>query len=408
MLSAPDLSRVLERVWPRVVDLGLDPGHVHFELVDTQTIADLAASGGLPARYGHWSFGKSRARLKTSFDYGLTQIYELVINHRPAYAFVDRSVSVPQALMIVAHVAAHADFFRHHRGFCDVKPDMIAVAARHRRRIAKLSQTYGIGEVESLIDAAHVLADFTGEQLDRAGIGQRADDVLGQAALFAPRLQDWEREVLAVVWDEARYFWPQQVTRMANEGYATFCHAEILHNLRLTPEEAWQTAHLAAQITAPTPPQLNPYQLGCRLYQEIFAHGGWEAVFGARTLYDDVGLVRAFFSQAVADSVRLALYRERDREPLGQLIPVHEQQRQLMTEFDRGGMPRITVEQPGPGEWVLRHHDDGRDLDFAELPMALKMVSERIFKGPVVLWTMRQGVRRRVMHDGIDFRDEAV
>lgn len=408
MLTSDALARACDRVMPVAEALQLSPGPIHFELVPPEAVPVLAANDGLPIRYGHWSFGKSQQRLKTAFDFRLTQIYELVINHVPAYAFIDQRCTPAQALMIVAHVTAHADFFRHHRGFSELARDMVAVASRHRRTIDALRQQFGIQAVESLLDAAHILVEFSGDGLTRNSIGCAADDVLGQIAVYAPRLVDWEREVLSIVWEESRYFWPQRLTRTANEGYATFCHQAMLQQMPLSGDEQWETAYLHAQIVQVTPPQLNPYRLGRLLFEEAYRMGDWAAVWEARDVYDDVGLVRAYFTEAVAERAGLVVYRERDQELLAHREPPDVLQRQLITDLDRAGLPRLVVEDARGGELVLRHHYDGRDLDFGELPFALKAISERIWKGPVLLWTARQGVRHRVRHDGREWSDQAV
>ncbi len=408
MLNEQDLQRLVERVLPVAESLGLEPGHVHFEMVSPSAIQLLASHGGLPVRYGHWSFGKSHERLKTAFDYRLTQIYELVINSVPAYAFVDETVSAPQALMIVAHVLAHADFFRHHRAFEELPRDMVARAALHRRHMARYREKYGDAAVESLLDAAHVLADFSGESLTRAPIGERTDDVLGYIARKAPRLLPWERDVLAMVWEEARYFWPQQVTKIANEGFATFFHTDILRHMDLSAEESWETARLNAQIVQVNPPQLNPYRLGYLLFRDAFAEGGYDAVFSARNLYDDVGLVRAYLSDELIARAGLALYREREAEPEPRQAAPAEMRQRLVNDLDRAGLPRLTVEHSDALSLTLRHLHDGRDLDVAQLPFALKQVAERIWQGPVTILTMRQRVPHRMTHDGQEWTDQVV
>lgn len=407
MLTADILNRVCDRVFSKAQSLSLEPGHIHFELVPPSAIQALASQGGLPVRYGHWSFGKSKQRLKTSFDFRMTKIYELVINHVPTYAFIDQTATPAQALMIVAHVTAHADYFRHHRGFLNVPSDMVSIASRHRRQIEEYRQQFGFDAVESLLDAAHILADFSGDGLSHESLGSTQTDLLGHVAQAAPRLKDWERNVLAMVWSEARYFWPQQLTRTANEGYATFCHLKILHQMPLSAAESWETAQLHAGIVQVTPPRLNPYHLGQLLYTQAFNQGGWRSVFEARDLYDDVGLVRAYLTDELAKSAGLAIFRERDVEPVGRLESSEVMRRQLIQDLDHAGLPRLAVEDMG-AELVLRHHYDGRDLDFAQLPFALKNVSQRIWKGPVVILTARQGVPHRVRHDGRDFSDQAV
>ncbi len=408
MLNGDQLARAAEQVFPVAERLGLSFGHIHFELVGPKTVQTLAANGGLPVRYRHWSFGKSRQRLKTAFDFRVTQIYELVINHVPAYAFVDQSCSPAQALMIVAHVAAHADFFRHHRGFSHLPRDMVSRAARHRRTLDGLRQRYGETSVETLLDSAHILADFSGETLGSASLGSRSDDVLGQVILNAPELAPWERQLLSLVWEEARYFWPQQITRIANEGYATFFHQTIMRELDLNPTQQWEAARLNAQIVQAIPPQLNPYRLGVLLYRQAVSRNGWDGLFDARDIFDDVGLVRTFFTEEVWQQAGLALYREREAQSTAHTLSFEETKRHLIQDLDRAGMPRLQVESSGARELVLRHRYDGRDLDFAELPFALKALSERIWKGPVSVLTMRQQVWHRASHNGRDWSDEAM
>lgn len=408
MLSESVLGTLVQRVFPHATQLGLEPGHVHFELVSSEFIRLAASQGGLPLRYGHWSFGKSQERLKTAFDYRWTQIYELVVNHVPAYAFIDASVSEAQALMIVGHVLAHADYFRHHRAFDQVPKDMITRSARHRHTIMAMRQKYGERQVENLLDGAHVLADFSGESLIRQALGKAPDDVLGYVIHHAQGLNDWERQVLALVWEESRYFWPQLVTKVANEGYATFCHREIMRRLDLNSEEAWETARLHAQIVQTQTPQLNPYQLGSLLFQQAYDAQGWEGVFEARRLYDDVGLVRAFLTPEVVDEAQLAVYRERDAKDEPTVLSAEETVQRLVRDLDRAGMPRLVVQgQDGPA-LVLRHLNDGRDLDFFELPFALELVARYVWKGPIVILTERQKVLHRVSHDGREWADQVV
>lgn len=408
MLRERDLSKILERVFPAAEALGLEPGHVHFELVSSDMIQMIASHNGLPVRYAHWSFGKSQQRLKTAFDYRITQIYELVVNHVPAFAFVDEAVSPSQALMIVAHVLGHADYFRHHRAFRELPSDMVSLAARHRRIMDEFRKIHGDAAVESLLDAAHVLAEFSGETLRAESIGEEPDDVLGFVARRAPRLEDWERQVLSLVWQEARYFWPQLVTKMANEGYASFFHTRILRQLDLSAQDSWETARLNAQIMQVVPPRLNPYHLGAMLYQEAYRRGGMPEVWWARDLYDDVGLVRAYLTDELMPQAGLAVYREHDADNQPRAASEEEVLSRLIADLDRAGLPRLVVDGSSDTHLTLRHLYDGRDLDFTQLPFALKQVAERIWKGSVTLLTMRQRVPHRVSHDGSDWVDQVV
>ncbi len=49
---------------------------------------------GMPGRFSHWTHGKMYQLQKTMYDYGLSKIYELVINNDPCYAYLMRSNSI--------------------------------------------------------------------------------------------------------------------------------------------------------------------------------------------------------------------------------------------------------------------------------------------------------------------------
>ena len=57
-----------------------------FELVDYEEVNMIAAYGGFPTRYPHWRFGMEYEQLAKTYSYGLTKIYEMVINNDPCYA----------------------------------------------------------------------------------------------------------------------------------------------------------------------------------------------------------------------------------------------------------------------------------------------------------------------------------
>src|SRR5262249_41598919 len=62
---------------------------------------------GFPTRYPHWSFGMSFEELKKGYDYGLSKIYEMVINNDPCYAYLMRSNLVVDQKLVMAHVYGH-------------------------------------------------------------------------------------------------------------------------------------------------------------------------------------------------------------------------------------------------------------------------------------------------------------
>lgn len=66
--------------------LSFDP--VIFEVVDWEQMAMLASYMGFPRRYPHWRWGNEYLRFKETYRYGLSKIYELVVNTKPVYAYL--------------------------------------------------------------------------------------------------------------------------------------------------------------------------------------------------------------------------------------------------------------------------------------------------------------------------------
>jgi spore cortex formation protein SpoVR/YcgB (stage V sporulation) len=67
----------------------------------------IASYGGFPVRYPHWRFGMEFMEMQKSYEYGLSKIYEMVINTDPSYAYLmDCNLVVDQKL-VMAHVFGH-------------------------------------------------------------------------------------------------------------------------------------------------------------------------------------------------------------------------------------------------------------------------------------------------------------
>src|SRR5207245_8911703 len=73
--------------WEEARSFGLDPFPTHFELVPATIMYELA-SYSLPGRFSHGTHGKAYHRQKMQYDFGLSKIYEMVVNTNPSYAFL--------------------------------------------------------------------------------------------------------------------------------------------------------------------------------------------------------------------------------------------------------------------------------------------------------------------------------
>jgi len=87
-IATPDeLSDACAHIWDVAWAMGLHPFPMHYEIVPSSILYEFGAYG-LPGRFSHWTHGKAYHQMKTMYDYGLSKIYELVINTNPCYAFL--------------------------------------------------------------------------------------------------------------------------------------------------------------------------------------------------------------------------------------------------------------------------------------------------------------------------------
>ncbi len=127
---------------------GLDFWEVSFEILDYKRMQEVAAFGGFPVRYPHWRFGMDFDRLSKSHVYGLSQIYEMVINNNPAYAYLLEGNSLVDQKMVIAHVLGHVDFFKNNICFSRTNRKMMDEMATHGNRIRRHMERFGVEEVE--------------------------------------------------------------------------------------------------------------------------------------------------------------------------------------------------------------------------------------------------------------------
>src|ERR1041385_5909512 len=147
-----ELERWIDMITEKAVEYGLDFYPTHFEVVPDYVIYELG-SYGLPARFSHWTFGRDYHRQKTSYEYGMSKIYEIVFNTDPCQAFLMDSNSMLSHKLTVAHVLGHSDFFRRNSYFGHTDRRMIEKARLHGQRLYDYEQQQGPLVVERFLDA---------------------------------------------------------------------------------------------------------------------------------------------------------------------------------------------------------------------------------------------------------------
>ncbi len=133
-------------------DFGLDFYPTVFEVLSYDRMNEIAAFGGFPTRYPHWRFGMEFERLAKSYEYGLSKIYEMVINNDPCYAYLQESNSVTDQKLVMAHVYGHSDFFKCNAWFSQTNRKMMDEMANHATRVRRHIERQGADTVERFTD----------------------------------------------------------------------------------------------------------------------------------------------------------------------------------------------------------------------------------------------------------------
>ena len=131
---------------------GLDFFPILYEVLDYKTMNEVAAYGGFPTRYPHWRFGMDYEQLSKSYEWGLSKIYEMVINNNPCVAYLLEGNSLVDQKLVMAHVYGHCDFFKNNYYFSHTDRRMIDVMANNASRIRRYMDRHGVSTVESFID----------------------------------------------------------------------------------------------------------------------------------------------------------------------------------------------------------------------------------------------------------------
>ncbi|HVJ50339.1 SpoVR family protein [Desulfitobacterium sp.] len=414
-------------------NLGLDFYPVHFEVCPAEALYTLGAYG-MPVRFAHWSFGKAFYRLKMQYDLNLSRIYELVINSDPAYAFLLEGNSLIQNKLVMGHVYAHVDFFKNNHYFQRTPRDMVERMAAHAEQIRKYELIYGREKVEQVLDAVlsiqeHV--DSCAYLASREGKGktlsslkkpsspyedlweegpqedlhekQEQEDLLLFIMENSSVLEEWERDIVSMIREESLYFFPQIETKIINEGWATFWHSRIMHELDLTDEEVVDFAVMHSQVVQPSRLALNPYYLGVKIWESLAEKNDMGYLFEVRETENDISFIRNHLDRELVEKLNLFNFRKVGAHWQVTDTAWEKVRNTLVQNLVNGGNPKIVVvdgDYEGKRVLYLRHAHEGLDLDLVYLEKTLLLVQklwgktanlETVIDGKKVLFECQNG-----------------
>ncbi len=444
-----------------------------FEIVNWRQLQAILARDGFPRRYEHWSFGQKFASQDIRDTYGLGRTYELVINTDPCVAYLLDSNSVQETRTVMAHVYFHNMFFKHNSYFKQTDRKMLARMGNHAERIRQYQNEIGPEPVERFLDLCLSLDNLIdphsviiqrdrGDSSRNTGLERRTresfeptrmqgpdymeryinpperlaeeverkrrehsekqrktpvspeQDVLLFLMKYAP-LDDWQQDILSIVRDESYYFAPQRMTKIMNEGWASYWHSKLMtqHLLPRYPSEMIDYCEFNAMVLAPNAKSINPYRLGVRLFRDIEerwnrgqfgrewndctdmterrtwdrkAGLGLEEMVSAMQTHNDLTFLDTYLTADFCAENQMYLY---ERDSRGNAHVTTEEFEQIKSYFRKGltnfGGPMLKVidsNHMNRGELVLLHTFEGQELDMALAKTTTKNL-EQLWGRPV-------------------------
>ena len=445
-------------------NFGLDTYPVQLEIITAEQMLDAYSSVGMPVGYGHWTFGKEFLSNEKRYKRGhMGLAYEIVINSNPCIAYLMEENTMTMQALVMAHAAyGHNSFFKNNYMFttwtnADAIIDYLLFAKNY---IADCEQRYGEETVELTLDSCHALKNFgvdrykrppslslqeeksrqkeresylqsqvnelwrtipVKEQKEEAAQEIRfpiepQENILYFIEKNAPLLEPWQREIVRIVRKISQYFYPQRQTQVMNEGWATFWHYTILHQMYdeglvtdgFIIEFLQSHTNVVFQPAFDSPyfSGINPYALGFAMMTDIrricekpteedlrwfpdIAGTDWnETLHSAMRNFKDESFIRQYLSPKLIREFRLFAILDDDQQSEIEVSAIHDEQgykhiRQALAEqYNLGSIePNIqayNVDVRGDRALTLRHTQYNR--------MPLDQSANEVLKHVARLW----------------------
>lgn len=441
-----DYDREIGKIAREEFKLDCYPNQI--EVIASEQMLDAYASLGLPIGYPHWSYGKEFIKNEQMYRRGMRGLaYEIVINSNPCIAYLMEENSVPMQALVIAHACyGHNSFFKGNYLFrqwtnADAIIDYMVFA---RNFVLQCEERYGHEAVENTLDSCHALMshgvdryrqptplsadeerlrqrereDYAWKQYDeiwrtlpsRNGNGrdrgeaesvyppEPQENLLYFVEKHAPKLEPWQRELVRIVRKMAQYFYPQGLTKVMNEGWATFWHYTLLNRLydKGLVNDGFMLEVLSSHTNVVTQRGydqrgyggINPYALGFAMMTDIrricehptaedrawfpdIAGGDWLKVLDfAMRNYKDESFIGQFLSPHLIREFHLFAIADRESDDHLLVDSIHNEQgyrrvRQLLSQqYNRDSLvPDIQVvryDHRGDRSLSLRHRQHRR------------------------------------------------
>jgi len=414
--TTSDLVRWDNKIIRIAENLGLDWHPIDYEIIDYQEMLGAMAYTGLPTHYRHWSYGKEYERTHTLYNMGQTGLpYEMIINSNPSIAYLMRESALHTHILTMAHCVGHSDFFKNNRMFANTNPNNIINSFKSAAKYVKSlieDPSIGINKVEKILDAAHSikyqvprypgikyksheerlqvekeLMDSTPDyapDLEKVPLDPEYN-VLQFIADHSIHLKEWERSLILIVEESSKYFIPQALTKIMNEGWACTIHYKIINELNLPDNLHLPFIKLHNQVIRPHLGQLNPYHLGYKLFEKIIEDRGFEEAMILREIHNDITFLRCYLTEEFMRDMNYFSYSFKKSRKSITIDDISDDEGwekvrdELIKNVGLNRIPVIYVDEIEKNNVLsLVHEYDGRDLDIS--------YAKKVYEYIKILW----------------------
>ena len=254
--------------------------------------------------------------------------FEMCIGTDPSIAYLmEDNDAVTQALVLAHACCGHNHVFKNNYIFKEaaLSKTIIDYLIYAREYIKECEEKYGAEEVEQLLDIGHALsnnsldrrhrkyrkalsekeqstkdavtfsedqenldliikttsaASDTGSQHKDPQLAYEEDNLLYFIANNSVVLKEWQREILTIVQIMSQSLYPNRLTKLLHEGFATFVHVYIMNELEkkgiISPDAqiSWMHTHSSVVFQPDMHSKyydgsINPYALGLDMFKDI-------------------------------------------------------------------------------------------------------------------------------------------
>jgi len=484
-MNDQDLKRLIkieEKLYEYAHDFGLDFHDIEWDIIPDQKMFEIMAYR-IPGNISNWKYGRDYEKIRTMNE----NVYdglplEVVINSDPSRAYLMKSNTIGQQVLVMAHVIGHVAFFTMNKYFEETRKDMIQLLDHANQRFQHYEQNFGIDELEMIVDAGHALQlhsspfDNDSEEIRKQRVFKMrkrqdhkinksqfrdlldtddedvvtmdinlynqkllrrikqqtpiepAGDLLRYVIDNSTKLEDWQKDVLEILRQEGRYFWPQIQTKYMNEGFATYWHEKLVHKLwedkLLNNDDMAQFNYSNSLVKAMHSKSMNPYAIGCKMWTDIVdrwdkgQHGreydnttdskekenwntketgaGHKKMFEVLRSYTDWFFMQDFLTVELVHDMNMYVFVVKEGHDSIDLVRTKHDAAQIrdliVNSFAHSQIPSIeihSINYADSGVMYLKHNYSGAELQMKYCTETMKHLVD-IWGRPVILDTVVQ------------------